>query len=146
MIKWIIKLVIPVFIVIANVSAKDYASIDELKTFFTSSSERSKLNEMRRSGKFGKQQSDSGISVSIEPKKVKVRGVMIRENGDPVVWVNQGSTLNSQKIDNDIRVNTRRIKSTESVPVKVNNRYLKMKPGQEWVESSNKIKDSYQTK
>ena len=134
------------FIVTTDVCADNYASIGKLKTFFTTPSERSKLDEMRHIGKFGKKQADSGISIPIEPKKVKVRGVMIRENGEPVVWVNEGSTLKSRKIDNDIRVNTQRIKPAARIPVKVNNRHLIMKPGQEWTESSNRIEDSYQTK
>ncbi|MCW8853097.1 MAG: hypothetical protein OQK76_04400 [Gammaproteobacteria bacterium] len=145
MIKFLISFILLHFIVVTNASAEELASINELKTFFTTSSERSKLNEMRRSGNFGAKQPDARSSISIEPKKVKVRGVMMRENGEPVVWVNEGSTLKSRKID-DISVNTRRIKPAASIPLRINNRHLTMKPGQEWTESSNKIKDSYQTK
>ena len=146
MIKFLINFIFLNFIVFTHASAEEFASINELKTFFTTSSERSKLNEMRRSGNFGVKQPDAMATMSIEPKKVRVRGVMIRENGEPVVWVNEGSTLKSRQIDNDISVNTRRIKPAASIPVIINNRHLTMKPGQEWTESSNKVKDSYQTK
>ena len=146
MIRLLISSTLLYFMLTTCLQAENYASINELKTFFTTSSERSKLDEMRRAGKLSKKQADTGISIPVEPKKVKVRGLVIRENGEPVVWVNEGSTLKSHKIDNDIKVNTRRIKPAARISVKVNNRQLMMKPGQEWTESSNRIEDSYQTK
>ena len=146
MIKLFLNSIFLSLIAVSSVMANDYESVDKLKTLFTTSSERSKLDEMRRSGNFSKKQTDAGVSISIEPKKVTVRGLMMRENGEPVVWVNEGSTLKSSRIDNDIKVNTQRIKSGVKIPVNVNQRRLTMKPGQEWTESGNKIKDSYQTK
>ncbi|MDH5473435.1 MAG: hypothetical protein OEY61_11315 [Gammaproteobacteria bacterium] len=146
MIKLVISCICIYFAVVNNVNANDYASINKLQTFFTTISERSKLDEMRRSGKFNKKQPGSAVSVSTEPKKVKVRGLVIRESGESVVWVNEGSTLKSRIIDSDIMVNTKPIKQNEKISLKVNGRQLIMKPGEEWNESSNKVRDSYQTK
>lgn len=120
-----------------------------LMTFFTTRGERNTLDDMRNAGKFDK---DRVVKVSEdlslqEPDKIEVKGIMLREKGEPVVWINKGNTLKSNQIDQQISVKTRSIKKEHlKIPVKVGHKRISMKPGQQWNESDNKIQDKYQTK
>ena len=70
---------------------------------------------------------------------------MIRDNGDTVAWVNDTNTLKSNNIDKRIKVNTKNInKNSLKVPLNVDQKYLKLKPGQQWDESVRKVNDKYQ--
>jgi hypothetical protein len=120
-----------------------------LMTFFTTSTERNKLDELRKQGKYNKKSGSrtSGVSILREPLKVELKGVMIREKGKPVVWVNNGNTLKSNQIDQQIRVKNKNIKKEQlKVSVKVSEKHLNLKPGQQWSESDNKVSDKYQAK
>ena len=122
---------------------------EKLMTFFTTSSERNKLDQMRKAGKFdkGSGAKGGGLAILREPTKVEFKGLMIREKGQPVVWINEGNTLKSNKINQQISVKTRFIKKDQlKVPVKVSQRRINLKPGQQWSETNNKVKDKYQTK
>ncbi len=128
--------------------AEELDSVSKLKTLFTTQQERRQLDKLRTTGVFETEQGNSSASVMrFEPLKVEVKGVVFREKGKPVVWVNKGNTLESNKIDNDIHVRTKYVKIKNlKVPVKVNNRSLRIKPGQVWVETDTKVKDKYQIK
>lgn len=128
--------------------ASEYATEDKLHTFFTSSSERSQLDEMRQSGHYanGDNRNTTG-SIFHDPVKVEVKGVVIRKYHKPVVFVNDGNTLSSREISGSISVNDRHVKSPDyKVPVNINQQALKLKPGQQWTESERQIKDNYQIK
>lgn len=124
--------------------------ISKLHTLFTTPGERRDLNALRDSGKFdssGGTTQSAGPAVRLQPLKVEVKGVMFREQGEPVVWVNKGNTIKSKKIDDNIRVRTQYVKQKSlKVPVKVFDKSLKMKPGQVWQETDKKVKDNYQIK
>ena len=122
--------------------------IDKLKTLFTTQIERTELSNMRDRGEFDNEKNKtSGVPVKLEPTKVELRGVIIREKGKPIVWVNNRNTLKSDVIDSEIAVKTKNINKKElKIPLRVNQKILTMKPGQTWNESENKIKDKYQTK
>jgi len=129
-----------------GVIAAEYDQASELKTLFTTPVERQRLDNRREAGEFeNNQQESSGPLIRLKPLKVEVKGVMFREKGNPVVWVNEGSTLKSKRINDDIRVRTKYVKQKNlKVPVKVNNKSLRMKPGQVWLETDGKVKDIYQ--
>ena len=132
-------------------AADDYAASSELQTLFTSPEERRQLDQMRAAGDFkhgGKPVADvADKPVFREPLKVEMRGVVIRENEKPVVFVNKGNTLESTAIEDGIRVKPDRIKSAEDkVPVTIYNRRYRMKPGEVWTETDNRVQDSYQIK
>ncbi|MCW8955428.1 MAG: hypothetical protein OQL09_00970 [Gammaproteobacteria bacterium] len=128
--------------------ANGYKDVSNLKTLFTTPSERQKLNEMRNSGFYAKKDnSNNKISIFKEPLQVKVDGVLLRGNSAPVVWVNGKSTLKTNRIDEEIRVRKNRISEDNiKVPVKVMNKTLVMKPGQVWTESRPEVVEDYQTK
>lgn len=131
-----------------HAQAKEFESSDNLKTLFTTPIERKHLDEMRNSGYFSKQQDTNKSQSSIRmPITVDVRGIVIREVGSPVVWVNNGNTLKSETVDEGVRVRTEYIKTEPvSIPVRINQKTLKMKPGQQWQELDSKIREQYQIK
>ena len=129
-----------------GVIAAEYDQASELKTLFTTPVERQRLDNRREAGEFeNNQQESSAPLIRQQPLKVEVKGVMFREKGNPVVWVNEGNTLKSKRINDDIRVRTKYVKQKNlKVPVQVNSRSLRMKPGQVWLETDGKVKDKYQ--
>lgn len=132
-----------------NLLAENKDKIEKLMTFFTTQTERNALNKRRDAGEYDKKTAGKGSGPAIlrEPVKVELKGVMIREKSGPVVWVNNGNTLKSNKIDHKISVNKQLIKKDQTkVLVRVNQKKLRMKPGQQWNELDNKVKDKYQTK
>ena len=121
-------------------------SVDNLRNFFTTPHERNQLDQMRAAGKFSGQKSASTISIIREPLTVRMKGVVIRENNKPVIFVNDGNTLKSSQID-EINVHDSQTPSTDlKVPVKVNQQRLKLKPGERWSEVDNIVQENYQIK
>lgn len=74
-------------------------------------------------------------------KKIQVNGVVIRENGENVIWINGESSLsNKQK---GVTVRTRKIdRNSYRVPIQVDNKTVRLKPGQVWTGENGKIKDN----
>jgi len=145
----LLGIIIYISIVISqSAKANETDQLSKLKIFFTTPIERRQLDEFRNAGKFENKQADSsGSIIRLQPLKVEVKGVVFREKGKPVVWVNEGNTLKSKKIDEDIRVRTKYVKQKNlKVPLKVDDKSLRMRPGQVWLETEGKIKDKYQMK
>jgi len=143
------KLFILLFTVLYSSAANtsEYNDESRLRTFFTSPQLRADLDELRKSGKFNLTHNASASVIFKEPLKVEMQGIMIHGNKQPIVFINDTSTLKSQSIDDSIRVNSNRIKhQTYKVPVSVNNKSIKLRPGQQWSESNNLVQDKYQIK
>ncbi|MCW9012525.1 MAG: hypothetical protein OQL06_01985 [Gammaproteobacteria bacterium] len=138
----------PLFVLPSVVSAGETDQITQLRTLFTTPLERKKLDELRNAGQFdNKQNQQTGAPVIRAPLKVEVKGVVFRDKQKPVVWVNEGNTLKSQTIEDGIRVRTSGVnKNRLKVPVKVFQKNLSMKPGQQWTEADRIIQDKYQIK
>ena len=132
-----------------HVAAEGFASATRLQSLFTTPAERQQLNKMREAGKFagGMPLQSSSKAVTREPLKVEMRGVMIRDGDSPVVWVNQGNTLQSTTIEEGVRVKPQKMDAaSKQVPVRIFNRTYRMKPGEVWTETSNRVEDAYQIK
>ena len=132
-----------------SVSAVDTkVRLSDLKSFFTSPPQRSELDRIRSSGQFGKKSDSKSPQMLLrKPLEVKLNGVVYSETGKPVIWVNGNSTLKSESIDESIRVKSSALKTESAkVPVKVNEKWLKLKPGQTWRESRNQVQENYQIK
>lgn len=128
----------------SSVFAQEFDAASQLKSLFTTPLERHKLDAFRDSGKFNKSQQHPISQIPRTPLKIDVRGIVIREAGQPVVWINDGNTLKSEKIDDSVRVRSEYIrKEPVIIPVRVADKTLKMKPGQHWDEQSDKIQDKY---
>ena len=148
--KYFILLFILLFIPVTPsvVSASEYDRVTQLKRLFTTEYERDQLNRLRDSGKYIKKSANASKTSNIsirEPVKVKMQGIVKRKNRKPVIFVNDSNTLRSSSINNEFTVSESRIKANK-VPVRINQQSLKLKPGQQWNESSRKTQDNYQIK
>ncbi|MDH5764582.1 MAG: hypothetical protein OEZ38_01095 [Gammaproteobacteria bacterium] len=131
---------------IATSNANGYEGVDKLKTLFTTPFERQQLDAKRSSNAYRSKDNKFKYSKANISKKVKVKGMVKKSNGEVVVWVNKSNTLKSSRINNQISVNTKQVKSEYEIPIKVNNRKIKIKPGQVWLSENNKVKETYQDK
>jgi len=128
-------------------TADNLDSQKNLRTLFTTNHVRSQLDELRKQGKFDKIKSESSAIILREPAVVKMQGVVIRDNADPVVFVNDENTLKSPQVNNDVYVNTAKVKKQEyQVPARIYGQNIKLKPGQQWSEKSQLVEENYQIK
>ena len=108
-------------------------AIDKL---FTTASERQKIDSFRKGKSVGVAREQ------VSPTDVKVQGMVKRSDGKSTVWVNGQSTLDSNTVGG-VRVNPGRTDSSNKVSVSVNNKSVRLKPGQVWSEDTGQISDSY---
>lgn len=73
--------------------------------------------------------------------QVRVSGYVKRSDGKDVVWLNNQSTLESNR-KGDIRVRQSDIGKDKRVTVTVDGRTVRLKPGETWHKDSGKIVDS----
>jgi hypothetical protein len=73
--------------------------------------------------------------------QVKVSGYVKRSDGKDVVWLNNGSTLESNRQGN-LRVRQSDIGADKRVTVTVDGRTVRLKPGETWHKETGKIIDS----
>ncbi len=111
--------------------------IEELGTLFTNTDQREKLESVRR-GTYSKEaEQDSRVS------NVRVDGVMIRSDGENVIWVNGESTIDGRQVKG-IKVNPKAADiENYSVPVNVEGKQVHIKPGQNWSEGTGQVRDNY---
>ena len=118
-----------------------------LRTLFTTSHVRNQLDQFRQQGKFDSVQSESSIRILRKPAIVKMQGVVIRQNAEPVVFVNESNTLKSPQVNDEVYVNTLKVKKQEyQVPARVAGQNIKLKPGQQWNETDRQVQDNFQIK
>ncbi|MCW9047271.1 MAG: hypothetical protein OQK46_04260 [Gammaproteobacteria bacterium] len=118
-----------------------------LRTLFTTNQERSQLDHLRQQGKFDKIKNESSTVIFREPAVVKMQGVVIRKDKDPVVFVNNENTLKSPQVNDKVYVNTARVKKQEyQVPARIYGQNIKLKPGQQWSEKTQLVEENYQIK
>ncbi len=139
------SILISIFLLLNTAFAINENSQKKLGTLFTSPGVRYQLDQKRNKGILQKPEKQSISQTAREPIKLKMKGLVIRQNKKPVVFINNQNTLKSRKIDNDITVKTHKIKKQNySIPVRVVNKIIKLKPGQQWDERNHKIQDNYQ--
>lgn len=127
--------------------ANEYASSKGLKKLFTTPYERQQLDKRRQAGVFEEDKGNVVSKVLNKTSSVELRGIVYRQGKQPVVWVNDSNTLKSQSIDSNIRVyGVDRRKSEDKVRLKVNDKLVKLKPGQVWSDFDDKAVDKYRTK
>lgn len=112
--------------------------IGNLKHLFTDPESRARMDAARAGGPVSENTEQESPA-----KKIRVDGVLIRENGDNVVWVNGESSLNGNSVGGaDVRA--RQIdRRNYRVPIRIDNKTMRLKPGQVWVGESGKITDDY---
>lgn len=113
---------------------------------FTTRYERAQLDELRRRmhGGTGTELPASATAV-ILPLTVEMQGIMQREKGKNVTWINGQSTAKSNSIDERIHVNGNP-HALRGARVTIDGKTIRLKPGQVWQQEDNKIVESYTTK
>ncbi len=111
--------------------------IEELGRLFIDTEQREKLESVRRGTYNAEIEKESRVS------SVRVDGVMMRNSGENVVWINGESTLDGKPIKG-IKVNPETADGeTYDVQVNIDGKRVSLKPGQNWSEGTGTIKDNY---
>jgi len=126
------------FIFIMNMtpvySAED---IEGLGKLFIDAEQREKLEAVRRGTYNAEAEKESRLS------NVRVNGLVLRSDGENVVWINGESTLDGKEIKG-LSVNPDAVDAeTYKVQVRVEGKRVNIKPGQNWSEGTGTIKDNY---
>ena len=100
-----------------------------LKNLFTSQQQRQEIDSDRRESGSSSNQTVAG------PSSIKVNGLLTRNKGKSVVWINGKSTLDSSNVDGVV-VNTNSIDSRNKISVMVEGERVRLKPGETWSEES----------
>jgi hypothetical protein len=123
--------------VFISAPALSESNAEELGRLFTDVEQRKKLDAIRR-GTYSQDTEQQGTA-----SKVRVNGVVVRSDGENVVWINGESTIKSDTVKG-VRVNTEEADSkTLAVPLSIDGRRIKIKPGQSWSGSTTTVKDNY---
>lgn len=131
-------------LILCWVTSTNSAELSGLQTFFTSKTERQQLDRLRDSGAFKNQQGQTAPKQSA-PDILKLQGVVIREQGKPVFFVNDENTLYTHHLSNGVEVREHLFKSENySVPLRVKGDRLKLRPGEQWDSSDRKVEEAYQ--
>ena len=110
---------------------------EELGKLFTDSAQREKLEAVRYDAYDREAESASTIT------SVTVNGIVLRGDGKSVVWLNGKNTLEGQPGEGVTVDPNAADHNNYSVPVKVDGRLLRMKPGQTWSDGSGTVRDNY---
>jgi hypothetical protein len=111
--------------------------VEDLGRLFVDVEQREKLEAVRR-GTYDKEvEQESRVS------SVRVNGVMMRSNGENVVWINGENTLDGVPVKG-VKVKPEATdRDTYNVQVLIDGKRVKLKPGQNWSEGTGTVKDNY---
>ncbi len=111
--------------------------VEGLGRLFIDAEQREKLEAVRRGTFKAEAEKDNRIS------NVRVNGVMMRSDGENVIWINGANTLDGSPLEG-VHVNPNTADSeTFTVPVRVEGKLMHIKPGQNWSEGTGTVKDNY---
>ena len=111
--------------------------IEGLGKLFIDPEQREKLEAVRRGTYNVEIETESRVS------NIRVNGIMMRSDGENVVWVNDENSLDGAPIDGvSINPNTTD-NETYKVQVRIDGKRVDIKPGQNWSEGTGTIKDNY---
>ncbi|VAW68972.1 hypothetical protein MNBD_GAMMA09-1939 [hydrothermal vent metagenome] len=125
-----------------SVYSSELDNASKLRTLFTSPDVRHQLDLLRKAGKYSTINASETSKPSRKSIEIKAQGIVIRENKPPVIFINNKNTIKSNFINSNIKIGNI-IKQSYKIPVSVNNKAIRLLPGQTWHESDNKIKESY---
>ena len=111
--------------------------VEELGRLFVDVEQREKLEAVRRGTYEREVEQESRVS------NVRINGVMMRSDGENVVWINGENTLDGEPVKG-VKVNPDSADSeTYNVQLQIDGKSIKLKPGQNWSEGTGTIKDNY---
>ena len=130
-----------------NIFASEYDSSERLQSLFTTPQERSQLDKLRASGKYLPDANVNDTTFVKRTVSVEMQGVLIHGKRRPVAFINDQNTSHSARLENNIHVDVQNLKTSDfSLPIRINNQSVKLRPGQQWDEAKRHIKDNYQIK
>ena len=115
--------------------AKD--EIEGLGRLFIDSEQREKLEAVRRGTYRAETEQESRVS------NVRVNGVMMRSDGDNVVWYNGVNTLEGEPLKGLSVKPESADPDTYKIRVVIDGKQVSIKPGQNWSEGTGTVKDNY---
>jgi hypothetical protein len=118
-------------------SAVSRDDVEGLGNLFTDLEQREKLEEVRH-GTYRKE-----VEKNSRVSNVIVDGVMLRSDGTNVIWINGKNTLDRKSVEGVSAYPESADKESFSVPVRIDNKRLKLKPGQVWSEGTGQVRDNY---
>lgn len=111
--------------------------VEGLGRLFIDVEQREKLEAVRR-GTYEKE-----IEQESRVTNVRMDGVMMRSDGENVVWINGENTLDGEPVKG-VKVNPQTADSENyNVQVQIDGKRVKLKPGQNWSEGTGTVKDNY---
>lgn len=118
------------------VSALDYDE-SSLENLFTTPVERQSIDNSKR-----EDVPEESVR-RVAPTSVKINGVVIRNNGSNTAWVN-GKQTSGNRTTGGVKVLTRSVRNKDiKIPVLVDGKSVKIKPGQSWSEETGTVVDNY---
>ncbi len=126
---------------------------EEFETFdrlFTTTEQRRFLDRKRLNGDTGDNvelitnNPKTSVDNVIEKPEVRLSGVLLREDGRNMVWVNGQSELSTRQ-DKTVKANKPKSGSI-SVSVHSQQRSARLKPGQVWLLDQRRVEESYKVK
>jgi len=131
------NLVILLALLLISQHAKSADEVEDLGRLFVDVEQREKLEAVRR----GTYEMD--IEQESRVTNVRINGVMMRSDGENVVWINGENTLDGEPVKG-VKVSPETTDSeTYNVKVQIDGKRVKLKPGQNWSEGTGTIKDNY---
>jgi hypothetical protein len=131
------NLVVLLALLLISEQAISEDEVEDLGRLFVDVEQREKLEAVRR-GTYDKEvEQESRVS------SVRVNGVMMRSDGENVVWINGENTLDGEPVKG-VKVKPEATdRDTYNVQVLIDGKRVKLKPGQNWSEGTGTVKDNY---
>ena len=124
-------------LVLAPVPSVSQEQLSDLGRLFTDPAQRERLEAVRHGAYVVEKETKDEVTT------VTVNGVMMRGDGETVIWVNGKSTLEKDPLKGVKVLAGSANRENFKVPVMVDGKFLTIKPGQVWSDGSGDIKDNY---
>ena len=118
-------------------AAMSQDEVDGLGRLFIDSEQREKLEAVRRGTYQAEIEKESRVS------NVSVDGLVIRSDGESVIWINGENTLDGNSVKGISVYPGTADKETYKVQVNIDGKRVRLKPGQNWSEGTGTVKDDY---
>ncbi|MBL4865412.1 MAG: hypothetical protein JKY67_03440 [Pseudomonadales bacterium] len=141
-------LVFNVFLFSPPIIGEERDSSKQFHRLFTTTGDRILLDRVRREGlsEDFEMNSKTATVKEVRPRRreLYLQGVMLRDDGNHVVWVNGQNTMSSRELEEGIIVDLRHIlKDGPAIPVETLTSEFTIKPGQVWLEDLDKVIEAY---
>ena len=119
-----------------------YGSESPFDRVFTSRAERAQIDNARRDGLLHGEIEPPALSAAAPPP-VKVSGLVLREDGKHMVWVDGKSELSRNESNANVEIDSPIVPLVQ-VPLRADGKARTLRPGQVWVIESNEVKEPFE--